>query len=134
PAMVAAAILLFIARGFLPSWTEFAAIATGGLDSGPGDTTLDSYIEGVALYQFAQAADGSRHVKLIGAYYKPAKEAAEKRAQLMFDWKNTLIDDLNRVHFSGTLTDSSGAQYTGIVSATDERLTMKLPYGIAWIM
>ena len=51
----------------------------------------------------------------------------------MSDWKNTLIDDLNRAHFSGTLTDSSGAQYTGIVSATDEGLTMKLPYGIAWI-
>ena len=51
----------------------------------------------------------------------------------MSDWKNTLVDDLNRAHFSGTLTDSSGAQYTGIVSATDEGLTMKLPYGIAWI-
>jgi hypothetical protein len=51
----------------------------------------------------------------------------------MFDWKNTLIDDLNRAHFSRALTDSSGAQYTGIVSATDEGLTMKLPYGIAWI-
>src|SRR5438876_12181175 len=51
----------------------------------------------------------------------------------MSDWKNTLIDDLNRAHFSGKLTDSSGAQYTGIVSATDEGLTMKLPYGIAWI-
>ena len=72
-------------------------------------------------------------MKLIGGYYKPAEEVAEKRARLMFDWKNTLIDDLNRAHFSGTLTDSSGAKYTGIVSATDEGLTMKLPYGIAWI-
>jgi len=51
----------------------------------------------------------------------------------MSDWKNALIDDLNRAHFLGPLTDSSGAQYTGIVSATDEGLTMKLPYGIAWI-
>jgi len=133
PAIVAAAILLFIARSFLPSWTELAAIATGGLDRGPWNKALASYKEEVALYQFAQAADGIRHVKLIGAYYKPAKEAAEKKAQLMFDWKNTLIDDLNRAHFSGALTDSSGAQYTGIVSATDEGLTMKLPYGIAWI-
>jgi tRNA A-37 threonylcarbamoyl transferase component Bud32/DNA-directed RNA polymerase subunit RPC12/RpoP len=133
PAIVAAAILLFIARNFLPSWTELAAIATGGLDRGPWNKALASYKDEIALYQFAQAADGIRNVKLIGAYYKPAKEAAEKRAQLMFDWKNTLIDDLNRAHFSGVLTDSSGAQYTGIVSATDEGLTMKLPYGIAWI-
>jgi hypothetical protein len=51
----------------------------------------------------------------------------------MSDWKNTLVDDLNRAHFSGTLTDNAGAQYTGIVSATDEGVTMKLPYGIAWI-
>src|SRR4029453_13644648 len=59
------------------------------------------------------------------------KEVAEKRAQLLFDWKNTLVGDLNRVHFSGTLTDKSGTQYTGIASATDEALSMKLPYGIA---
>ena len=72
-------------------------------------------------------------MKLVGGYYRPAEEISEKRALLMSDWKNALIDDLNRAHFSGTLTDSSGAQYTGIVSATDEGLTMKLPYGIAWI-
>jgi hypothetical protein len=121
PAIVAAAILFFIAR------------STGWLDRSPWNKALANYREEVALYQFAQAAEKIRNVKLIGAYYKPAKEVAEKRAQLMFDWKNTLIDDLNRAHFSGTLTDSSGAQYTGIVSATDEGLTMKLPYGIAWI-
>jgi hypothetical protein len=121
PAVLAAAILLFIAR------------SKGWLDRGPWNKALASYREEVALYHFAQAAEVIRNVKLIGAYYKPAEEIAEKRAQLMFDWKNTLIDDLNRAHFSGTLTDNSGAQYTGIVSATDEGLTMKLPYGVAWI-
>src|SRR2546430_14030535 len=121
PAIVAAAILFFIAR------------STGWLDRSPWNKALAKYREQVALYHFAQAADGIRNVKLIGAYYKPAEEVAEKRAQFMSDWKNTLIDDLNRAHFSGLLTDSSGAQYRGIVSATDEGLTMKLPYGIAWI-
>ena len=121
PAIVAAGILFVIAR------------SKGWLDSGPWNKALANYKKEVALYQFAQAAEEIRNVKLIGGYYKPAEEVAEKRAQLMFDWKNTLIDDLNRAHFSGTLTDSSGAQYTGIVSATDEGLTMKLPYGIAWI-
>ncbi|HZR06809.1 MAG TPA: serine/threonine-protein kinase [Candidatus Udaeobacter sp.] len=133
PAVVAAGILFFVARSFLPSWTDLPAIATAWLDRGPWNKALADYREQVALYHFAQAAEGIRNVKLIGGYYKPAEEVAEKRAQLMFDWKNTLIDDLNRAHFSGTLTDSSGAQYTGIVSATDEGLTMKLPYGIAWI-
>jgi hypothetical protein len=120
-AVLAVGILFVIAR------------SRGWLDRSPWNKALAEYRQQVALYHFAQAAEGIRNVKLIGVYYKPAEEVAEKRAQLMFDWKNTLIDDLNRAHFSGTLTDSSGAQYTGIVSATDEGLTMKLPYGIAWI-
>jgi serine/threonine protein kinase len=121
PAVLAVGILFVIAR------------SRGWLDRSPWNKALAEYREQVALYHFAQAAEGISNVKLIGAYYKPAEEVAEKRARLMSDWKNTLIDDLNRAHFSGTLTDISGAQYMGIVSATDEGLTMKLPYGIAWI-
>jgi hypothetical protein len=121
PAIVAAGIFFVIAR------------SKGWLDRGPWNKALASYKEQVALYQFAQASQEIRNVKLVGGYYRPAEEIAEKRALLMSDWKNALIDDLNRAHFSGPLTDSSGAQYTGIVSATDEGLTMKLPYGIAWI-
>ena len=121
PAVLAVGILFVIAR------------SRGWLDRSPWNRALANYREQVALYHFTQAAEGVRNVKLIGAYYRPAEEIAEKRARLMFDWKNTLIDDLNRTHFSGTLTDSSGAKYAGVVSATDEGLTMKLPYGIAWI-
>lgn len=121
PAVLAVGILFVIAR------------SRGWLDRSPWNKALAEYREQVALYHFAQAAEGISNVKLIGAYYKPAEEVAEKRARLMSDWKNTLIDDLNRAHFSGTLTDISGAQYMGIVSATDEGLTMKLRYGIAWI-
>ena len=133
PAIIAAGILFIIARSFLPSWTELTAIATGWLDRGPWNKAVADYKNQVALYRFAQAAETMRNVKLIGGYYKPAEELAEKRARLMSDWKYTLVDDLNRAHFSGALTDTTGAQYTGIVSATDEGLTMKLPYGIAWI-
>ena len=121
PAIVAAGIFFVIAR------------SKGWLDRGPWNKALASYKEQVALYQFAQASEEIRNVKQVGGYYRPSEEIAEKRALLMSDWKNALIDDLNRAHFSGPLTDSSGAQYTGIVSATDEGLTMKLPYGIAWI-
>jgi serine/threonine protein kinase len=121
PAVLAVGILFVIARN------------RGWLDRSPWNKAFAEYREQVVLYHFAQAAEGISKVKLIGTYYKPAEEVAEKRARLMSDWKNTLIDDLNRAHFLGTLTDISGAQYTGIVSATDEGLTMKLPYGIAWI-
>ncbi len=133
PAVTAVAILFVLLRSFFPSWADLAAFGTSWLDRGPWNRALATYNEQVALYQFAQAAEQIRNVKLVGGYYKPAEAVAEKRALLMSDWKNMLIDDLNRSHFSGTLTDTSGAQYTGIVSATDEGLTMKLPYGIAWI-
>jgi len=133
PAIVAIGILFALSRSFLPSWTDLAAFGTSWLDRGPWNKAFASYREQVALYQFAQAAAEIRNVKLVGGYYRPAEKVAEKRALLMSDWKNTLIDDLNRAHFSGTLTDTSAAQYTGIVSATDDGLTMKLPYGIAWI-
>ena len=132
-ALVAATMLFAVGRGFLPSWTDVTARVISLLDRGPWNRALANYKEQLALYHFAQAADAIRNVKLRGTYFNPAQEVAEKRAQLLFDWKNTLIDDLNRAHFSGTITDSSGAQYPGIVSATDEGLTMKLPYGIAWI-
>jgi hypothetical protein len=129
--LVAAAILFAVARGFSLSWTELTARATSLFERGPWNRALAKYKEQIALYHFGQAADAIRNVRLIGAYFKPAKEVAEKRAQLLSDWKNTLIDDLNRVHFSGRLTDKSATQYTGIASATDESLSMKLPYGIA---
>ena len=129
--LLATAIFFAAERGFVPSWTQVTARATSLLERGPWNRALAKYKEQVALYHFGEAADTIRNVRLIGAYFKPAKEVAEKRAQLLFDWKNTLVGDLNRVHFSGTLTDKSGTQYTGIASAADESLSMKLPYGIA---
>jgi len=129
--LLTTAIFFAAGRGFVPSWTRVTARATSLLERGPWNRALAKYKEQVALYHFGEAADTIRNVRLIGAYFKPAREVAEKRAQLLFDWKNTLVGDLNRVHFSGTLTDKSGTQYTGIASATDESLSMKLPYGIA---
>ncbi len=129
--LLATAIFFAAGRGLVPSWTQVTGRATSLLERGPWNRALAKYKEQIALYHFGEAADTIRNVRLIGAYFKPAKQVAEKRAQLLFDWKNTLVGDLNRVHFSGTLTDKSGTQYTGIASATDESLSMRLPYGIA---
>jgi hypothetical protein len=129
--LLATAIFFAAGRGLVPSWTQVTARAASLLERGPWNRALAKYKEQIALYHFGEAADTIGNVRLIGAYFKPAKQVAEKRAQLLFDWKNTLVGDLNRVHFSGTLTDKSGTQYTGIASATDESLSMKLPYGIA---
>jgi DNA-directed RNA polymerase subunit RPC12/RpoP len=129
--LIAAAVFFAIARGFSPSWEDLAARMTSLVERGPWNRALAKYKEQIALYHFGQAADSIRSVRLIGTYFKPAKEIAEKRARLLFDWKKTLIDDLNRMRFSGTLADKSGTQYIGIAGATNESLSMKLPYGIA---
>ena len=66
---------------------------------------------------------------------KASQEIALKRPQWLSDWKRKLIEDLNRSRFSGTVTDTTGVQYAGIVGATADRLQMKLPYGeaqLAW--
>jgi hypothetical protein len=58
------------------------------------------------------------------------KQAAPKKAELLAQWKSKLIDDLNRTHFTGAITDAAGARYTGIESATPQAVALKTPYGI----
>jgi hypothetical protein len=64
---------------------------------------------------------------------EPAQQFPQKKAQWLSDWKNKLIDDLNHRHFSGAIVDLNGAQYTGIESATPDKLTMRVPYGLVRI-
>jgi hypothetical protein len=97
----------------------------------PWKTALANYREQIALYDFAAAREAIKNVQLSDASLKQAQEATEKRAQWLTDWKNNLIDDINRAHFSGPISDSGGAKYTGIAGATDQSLSLKLPYGIA---
>ncbi|HWN64934.1 MAG TPA: protein kinase [Candidatus Binatus sp.] len=101
------------------------------LETAPWNAALSNYREQIALYDFAAARDAIKNVQLSGASLKQAQEATEKRAQWLIDWKNNLIDDINRAHFSGAISDSSGAKFTGIAGATDQSLSLKLPYGIA---
>ncbi|HEY7001318.1 MAG TPA: serine/threonine-protein kinase [Candidatus Udaeobacter sp.] len=134
PALLFAAGGLFIfERGVSRSWGEATAFVTSFRERGPWNQAFAVYKEQIALYHFDQAAETIRNVKLIGTYFQPAKDVAEKRARLLFDWKNTLIDDLNRIHYSGTLIDSDGTKYAGIAGATSESLNMRLPYGIAGV-
>ncbi len=60
---------------------------------------------------------------------KQAELAIQKKPQWLAEWKTKLIQDLNQRHFSGAISDSTGVQYTGIESATADKLMMKLPYG-----
>jgi serine/threonine protein kinase len=101
------------------------------VENGPWNSALANYRQQIALYNFPGAAAAIKSVKLSDATFKQAKEATEKKAQWLIDWKNELIYDLNRRHFSGAFTDRSGVHYTGIASATDDSLSLKLPHGIA---
>jgi hypothetical protein len=64
---------------------------------------------------------------------KPAQQFPQKKAQWLSDWRSRLIDDLNHRHLSGAIVDLNGAKYTGIESATPDKLTMKVPYGTVQI-
>jgi eukaryotic-like serine/threonine-protein kinase len=61
---------------------------------------------------------------------KEPDAAAQKEAQWLAAWKKNLVNDLNREQFSGEITDASGAEYTGISSADNQTVGLKLPYGI----
>jgi len=62
---------------------------------------------------------------------KELTAAAQKKSQWLNDWKKKLIDDLNRKQFSGTFTDTTGTEYTGVSGADNQSIGLKLPYGIA---
>jgi hypothetical protein len=104
---------------------------THDLEIASWNGALASYKEQIALYNFAEASEAIKKVRLSNASLKGARETAEKKAQWLIDWKNDLMKDLNSSHFSGALTDRSGEQYMGIAGATDESLSLKLRYGIA---
>ena len=62
---------------------------------------------------------------------KEMEGAPQRKSQWLAVWKKKFIDDLNRKQFSGAITDTSGAQYTGISSADNQTVGLKLQYGIA---
>jgi len=101
------------------------------LETASWNAALANYREQIARYNFAGASEEIKNVQLSSASLKQAQKTAEKKAEWLIDWKNKLIDDLNRAHFSGAIADGSGAQYMGIAGATDESLSLKLPHGIA---
>jgi serine/threonine protein kinase len=104
---------------------------TRDLETASWNAALSSYKEQVALYNFADAVEAIKDMRLSDASLKRAKETAEKKGQWLVDWKNDLMKDLKDTHFSGALADRSGEQYTGIAGATDKSLSLKRRYGIA---
>jgi len=67
----------------------------GNVENGPWNSVLANYRAQVALYNFPQAAVAIRSAKLSDASLKQAKEATEKKAQWLIDWKNNLIGEVS---------------------------------------
>jgi hypothetical protein len=98
----------------------------------PGwNAALANYRQKIGLYDFAGARDAISAAKVSEPGLQEARTAAQKKAQWLIDWKTKLIDDLNRAHFVGTISDAGGAQYSGIDGATAQTIAMKIPYGSA---
>lgn len=94
------------------------------------DAALASYKERIALYDFVAAGAAIKDAQITDPSLKKSQAAMLKRTQWLIDWKNKLIVDLNRAHFSGSIADIDGGQYTGIVGADPEQLMLKTRYGI----
>jgi hypothetical protein len=62
---------------------------------------------------------------------KQTEEFVRKKSDWLIEWKTKLIADLNRAHYSGKISDISGLPYTGIAGATEQKLKMQTPYGVA---
>ncbi len=88
----------------------------------------------VATYDFASALAALGNVKITEPGLHDEQAGALKKAQWLVDWKTTLIADLNRTHFTGTITDLAGAKYSGIDGAHEQNVTVKIgPYGSAQV-
>ncbi|HAF03508.1 MAG TPA: hypothetical protein DCG89_06895, partial [Spartobacteria bacterium] len=79
---------------------------------------------------FVAAGAAIKDAQVTDPSLKQSQAAMLKRTQWLIDWKNKLIVDLNRTHFSGSIADIDGTQYNGIVGASLEQLMLKTRYGI----
>ena len=94
------------------------------------NAALANYKEHVAIYDFRGAGAAINAVQITDSALKKSRTAMLKKAQWLADWKDKLIVDLTRAHFSGSIADIDGAQYNGIVGANPEKLMLKTRYGI----
>jgi serine/threonine protein kinase len=96
----------------------------------PWEAALSGYKQRIALYDFAGARATIQAAQVSERALKKSQQTMTNIAQWLIEWKEKLIVDLNKRQFSGALTDTNGAQYTGVVGANAEQLMLKTRYGI----
>jgi serine/threonine protein kinase len=94
------------------------------------NAAVANYRQKIAIFDFTGALDAINAAKVSEPSLREAQSGLQKKARWLIEWKNKLIDDLNRIHFSGAIAEG-GAQYTGIDGANAQKLSFKNPYGSA---
>ncbi len=90
---------------------------------------LAAYRQRVGVYDFAGARDAIAKAHFSETSLKESQENLSKKAQWLVDWKAHFIEDLNRVGFTGAISDVGGLPYTGIKHASEARLNLMMPHG-----
>jgi len=94
------------------------------------NAAVANYRQKIAIFDFTGALDAINAAKVSEPSLREAQAGLQKKARWLIEWKNKLMDDLNRTHFSGAIAEG-GAQYTGIDGANVQKLSLKNPYGSA---
>ncbi len=87
------------------------------LERASWNAALAHYKEHVAIYDFRGAGAAINAAQITDSGLNKSQTTILKKAQWLADWKNKLIVDLTRAHFSGLIVDIDGVRYNGIVGA-----------------
>jgi hypothetical protein len=94
------------------------------------NAALESYRRLAAVYDFTEAVNAIRKVKITEPSLRERQRNYQNAADWLAEWKATLINDLNAHSYNGAIIVSD-TQYNGIAGATANKLKMKVPYGSA---
>ena len=80
-----------------------------------------------AGYDFAGALTTIDSAQVTEASLRQAQAAERKKIAWLAEWKATLIADLKTGRYTGRITDLPAVEYEGVVGATQEEITLRIP-------
>ena len=92
-------------------------------------SALSAYRNQVARYDFGSARDAVDRASVSEPSLLTEKENTGKKAQWLIEWKQRLIDDINRTPYHGRVVDRIGTEYVAMTSASDKSFTVETSYG-----
>ncbi|HEX4638079.1 MAG TPA: hypothetical protein VH170_01185 [Chthoniobacterales bacterium] len=92
-------------------------------------TAIKNYRQQIKTYHFADAYAGMNNLTVERDSWKQSRSLMMTTAQRLMKWKKLLITDLNDRHYFAPVRDKFGIRYQGIQSATEQSLSVKVPYG-----